>query len=186
VGGVDHFRPGDSREQIFCSTRKADHFVRECRTEDENVIIFQRDFVDADVHAVRQGRMPIISCNGFDLTVREISAFQTRGKIAVSNTEREISRLSPLQFDDRGFLSLEAGSYVVTYNEIVNLPKNITALGAPRSSLLRCGVTLQLAIKTQNNILNSFSSPFVFLLGPSDDSIIPDSYTESHGKQNAY
>jgi dUTP pyrophosphatase len=84
--------------------------------------------------------------NGFDLTLQEVATIQTRGKIAVSNAEREISRLTPLAFDSRGYLSLSSGSYVITYNEIVHMPKNVTALGAPRSSLLRCGVTLHLAV----------------------------------------
>ena len=43
-------------------------------------------------------------------------------------------------------LDLMPGAYVITFNEIVNLPKNVMALGAPRSSLLRCGVTVHTAV----------------------------------------
>jgi dUTP pyrophosphatase len=35
---------------------------------------------------------------------------------------------------------------MITYNEIVHLPKDIMALGRPRSSLLRCGVTVGTAV----------------------------------------
>ena len=52
----------------------------------------------------------------------------------------------PLDFDGDGFLNLAAGVYMVTYNEIVHLPKNIMALGRPRSSLLRCGVNVGTAV----------------------------------------
>jgi dUTP pyrophosphatase len=35
---------------------------------------------------------------------------------------------------------------MITYNEIVHLPKDIMALGRPRSSLLRCGVSVGTAV----------------------------------------
>jgi dUTP pyrophosphatase len=41
---------------------------------------------------------------------------------------------------------LSPGPYLITYNEIVNLPKHIMALGRPRSSLLRCGVSVGMAV----------------------------------------
>ena len=39
-----------------------------------------------------------------------------------------------------------AGAYIITYNEIVHIPKNIIALATPRSSLLRCGVMINTAV----------------------------------------
>jgi dUTP pyrophosphatase len=84
--------------------------------------------------------------NGFDLTLREVSTLQSGGRIAVSNAQRQVSNLQTLDFDREGFLNLSSGSYVITFNEIVNLPKNVMALGAPRSSLLRCGVTVNMAV----------------------------------------
>jgi len=54
--------------------------------------------------------------------------------------------LAPLVFDGLGFIDLMPGAYIITYNEIVHLPKNIMALGRPRSSLLRCGVTVDTAV----------------------------------------
>lgn len=84
--------------------------------------------------------------NGFDLTLREISQIQTGGQIGLTNAQRTISECMPLAFDSSGNLDLAPGAYIVTFNEIVNLPKNIMALGAPRSSLLRCGVTVHMAV----------------------------------------
>jgi dUTP pyrophosphatase len=84
--------------------------------------------------------------NGFDLTLREVASIQSEGKIGVSNSQRVLSKLGSLDFDDQDNLFLAPGSYVVTYNEIVHLPKKVMALGAPRSSLLRCGVTVHMAV----------------------------------------
>ena len=84
--------------------------------------------------------------NGFDLTLREIALPQTSGRIAVDNSQRVVSDLAPLVFDGLGFIDLMPGAYIITYNEIVHLPNNIMALARPRSSLLRCGVTVGTAV----------------------------------------
>ncbi len=84
--------------------------------------------------------------NGFDLTLREIALFQSSGKIATSDSQRMVSDLAPLVFDGLGFIYLAPGVYSITYNEIVHLPRNIMALATPRSSLLRCGVTVNTAV----------------------------------------
>ena len=84
--------------------------------------------------------------NGIDLTLREVSMLQSSGKIAVKNSQRLVSDLSPLVFDGLNFIDLIPGAYIVTYNEIINLPKNVMALATPRSSLLRCGVTINTAV----------------------------------------
>ena len=87
-----------------------------------------------------------VQVNGFDLTLRDIAALQTMGKIAISNSQRIISELAPLAFDSAESIELAPGSYMITYNEIVHLPKNLMALGRPRSSLLRCGVNVGTAV----------------------------------------
>ena len=84
--------------------------------------------------------------NGFDLTLREVASPRSGGRIAVINAERIVSNLQPLVFDKDGYINLAPGCYMITYNEIVNLPRNLMALGAPRSSLLRCGVTVHMAV----------------------------------------
>ena len=84
--------------------------------------------------------------NGIDLTLREIALTQASGRIAVKDTQRLVPDLAPLMFDGLDFIQLVPGAYVITYNEIVHLPDNIMALAFPRSSLLRCGVTIYTAV----------------------------------------
>lgn len=84
--------------------------------------------------------------NGIDLTLREIALPQASGRIAVKDTQRLVPDLAPLIFDGLDFIQLVPGAYVITYNEIVHLPDNIMALAFPRSSLLRCGVTIYTAV----------------------------------------
>ncbi|MBA7599916.1 dCTP deaminase, dUMP-forming [subsurface metagenome] len=80
--------------------------------------------------------------NGVDLTLREVALLQSSGRITARNDQRLVSDLSPLVFDGLGYIDLVPGAYIITYNEVVHLPENIMALGRPRSSLLRCGVTV--------------------------------------------
>jgi len=84
--------------------------------------------------------------NGIDLTLREVALLQSSGKIAAADSQRLVSDLAPLVFDGLDFVDLIPGAYIVTYNEIIHLPKNIMALATPRSSLLRCGVTINTAV----------------------------------------
>jgi dUTP pyrophosphatase len=109
-----------------------------------------------DIHSLLQQEPPLIEGyinleeqvqpNGVDLTLREVALLQSSGKIAVKDSQRLVSDLAPLVFDGMGFIDLVAGAYIITYNEIVHLPKNIMALAMPRSSLLRCGVTVNTAV----------------------------------------
>jgi dUTP pyrophosphatase len=87
-----------------------------------------------------------VQTNGFDLTLRDVAALNTAGKIAVTNGQRVLSDLMPLPFDSSDSIELASGCYMITYNEVVHIPKNIMALGRPRSSLLRCGVNVGTAV----------------------------------------
>ncbi|MBA7520228.1 dCTP deaminase, dUMP-forming [subsurface metagenome] len=84
--------------------------------------------------------------NGIDLTLREVSMLQSSGKIAAMDSQRLVSDVAPLVFDGLNFIDLMPGAYIITYNEIIHLPKNVMALATPRSSLLRCGVTINTAV----------------------------------------
>jgi dUTP pyrophosphatase len=84
--------------------------------------------------------------NGIDLTLRHIALTQSSGSIAAEDSQRLVPELAPLVFDGLGFIDLVPGAYIITYNEIVHLPKDIMALARPRSSLLRCGVTVGTAV----------------------------------------
>jgi len=110
----------------------------------------------ADIHRLLKQEPPLIEGwidlkqqvqpNGVDLTLREVALPQSPGKIAVADSQRLVSDLAPLVFDGLGFIDLMPGAYIITYNEIVHLPRNIMALATPRSSLLRCGVTINTAV----------------------------------------
>ncbi|MFC2052196.1 deoxyuridine 5'-triphosphate nucleotidohydrolase [Chloroflexota bacterium] len=109
-----------------------------------------------DIHSLLQQKPPLIEDyidleaqlqpNGFDLTLREVALPQSSGRIAASNAQRLVPDLAPLVFDGLGFIDLIPGVYIITYNEIVHLPTNVMALARPRSSLLRCGVTIDTAV----------------------------------------
>ena len=109
-----------------------------------------------DIHRLLQQEPPLIEGymnleeqvqpNGVDLTLREVALLQSSGKLAVKNSQRLVSDLAPLVFNGMDFIDLIAGAYIITYNEIVHLPKNVMALAMPRSSLLRCGVTVNTAV----------------------------------------
>jgi dUTP pyrophosphatase len=84
--------------------------------------------------------------NGVDLTLREIARYEGGGTIGVSNTHRVLPELVPVPFDEDGWVDLAPGVYHIVYNEIVNIPETLMALGRPRSSLNRCGVTINTAV----------------------------------------
>ena len=87
-----------------------------------------------------------LQTNGFDLTLREVALPQSAGRIAAADSQRLVSELAPLVFDGMDSIELVPGTYIITFNEIVHLPQNIMALAKPRSSLLRCGVTVNTAV----------------------------------------
>jgi len=109
-----------------------------------------------NIHRLLQQQPPLIEGyinleeqvqpNGIDLTLREVALLQTSGKIAVKDEQRLVSDLAPLVFDGLDFIDLMPGAYIITFNEIIHLPKNVMALATPRSSLLRCGVTVNTAV----------------------------------------
>lgn len=84
--------------------------------------------------------------NGIDLTLREISRFAGAGTIGEHAGDRVLPELEVLQFGEDGWIDLESGSYHIVYNEVVDIPSSLMALGRPRSSLGRSGVTIHTAV----------------------------------------
>lgn len=84
--------------------------------------------------------------NGFDLTLGTISTYNTPGYLGNLPHQRVVASLNELEGDEDAALHLDPGSYLVTFNEVVNLPNHIMALGRPRSTLLRSGVTVHTAV----------------------------------------
>ncbi len=83
---------------------------------------------------------------GIELTLARIESFRSNGALAYENKERQLPDTEMLEFDESGWIMLQQGCYLVTFNEIVNIPKDIMALGRPRSSLLRSGATIETAL----------------------------------------
>ncbi len=118
--------------------------------------IRQGVLVREDILGLIKSRPPLISDfisldaqlqpNGFDITIREIASFASGGKLGETNESRLLPQLMPLDFDGDNGVDLRPGAYLVTFNEVVNLPANIMALARPRSSLNRCGVSLHTAV----------------------------------------
>ncbi len=110
----------------------------------------------SDIHQLIHHEPPLVESyidldrqlqpNGIDLTLREVALLQTGGRITASNDQRIVSILAPLVFDGLGFVDLVPGAYLITLNEVVHLPLDLMALARPRSSLLRCGVTVNTAV----------------------------------------
>lgn len=84
--------------------------------------------------------------NGFDLTLRDVARLTTPGAIGAADASRALSETQPLVFGPDGWVRLEPGPYLVTFNETVHLPLDIMALGRPRSSLLRSGAAVHTAV----------------------------------------
>ncbi|MBU0531984.1 deoxyuridine 5'-triphosphate nucleotidohydrolase [Candidatus Micrarchaeota archaeon] len=82
---------------------------------------------------------------GIDITLKEVYGFKSSGLIDFDNSERKISEVEPLAFENDK-VTLKPGAYKVIFNEYVRIPSDVAAMCLPRSSLLRCGVTLECAL----------------------------------------
>ena len=91
------------------------------------------DYIDLDIQ---------LQVNGFDLTVKDFFHWRDYGKIDFDNKKREIASITPIKLSNLNpyYWDLKQGAYLFQVNETVNLPKNICALSAQRSSLMRNGV----------------------------------------------
>lgn len=96
-----------------------------------------REFVDLEAQ---------LQPNGFDLTLESVHWHNGAGVVGRSNSDRVLPDLEPLVFDADGWIDLEPGIYHITYNEVVALPLDLMALGRPRSTLNRIGVTIHTAV----------------------------------------
>ena len=84
--------------------------------------------------------------NGIDLTLMEVRELTSTGSIGKDSQQRILSDGKIVAFDKHGWVRLSQGSYLITFNEICNLPLDLMALGKPRSSLLRSGVSIDTAV----------------------------------------
>jgi dUTP pyrophosphatase len=83
---------------------------------------------------------------GVELTLQRVERFISAGALAYDNLERMLPNTKEIEFDQSGWVTLEQGSYLVTFNEIVNIPGDVAAFARSRSSLLRGGASLETAL----------------------------------------
>jgi dUTP pyrophosphatase len=83
---------------------------------------------------------------GVELTLQRLERYASKGSLAFDNKERQNAQTEEVAFDESGWADLEPGAYLVTFNEIVSIPKDSAAFARPRSSLLRSGASLQTAL----------------------------------------
>ncbi|WP_410508544.1 deoxyuridine 5'-triphosphate nucleotidohydrolase [Methanosarcina hadiensis] len=84
--------------------------------------------------------------NGLELTLKEIKTIEGAGAVDFDNSGRVVPDSKPLEFGRDDWIHLPEGIYKVIFNEIVNIPMNLAAIAKPRSSLIRCGATLETAV----------------------------------------
>jgi dUTP diphosphatase len=99
------------------------------------------EFVEGQLDSEIQTQM----C-GIELTLQRVERFMSTGKVAFDNKERRISDTISIYFDESDWIYLEPGAYLVTFNEIVNVPRDMAAMARPRSTLLRSGATIETAL----------------------------------------
>jgi dUTP pyrophosphatase len=87
-----------------------------------------------------------IQPNGLELTLKEVKTIEGPGAVDFDNSERKLPSSKILEFGSDGWIHLPEGIYKVLFNEILNIPLNLAAIAKPRSSLIRCGATLETAV----------------------------------------
>lgn len=87
-----------------------------------------------------------IQPNGVDLTLESIWRVAGAGAIGRSDAERRIPEREAVEPGADGWFALGTGAYVIRLREVVALPRDVMALGRPRSSLLRCAAAIHTAV----------------------------------------
>lgn len=83
---------------------------------------------------------------GFDLSLMEVRRFKSEGRIDFDNSGRVISDTEHIPFGSDDCVRLSKGAYLLVFNEVVNLPLSVAAIARPRSSLIRCGASVETAV----------------------------------------
>ncbi len=87
-----------------------------------------------------------IQPQGVDLTVHRVERFITPGKLGFHNEDRILPQLQEIPLQPETTTRLPPAPYLVTFREILHLPLHIMALGFPRSSMVRSGVSIHCGI----------------------------------------
>jgi len=87
-----------------------------------------------------------VQINGVELSLCAVETFVEHGTLGFYNQDRILAKTNALEPDSEGWFLLESGQYKIIFNEIVHIPKDMMAIARPRSSLLRCGVSVETAV----------------------------------------
>ncbi len=82
--------------------------------------------------------------NGLDLSLDAL--WRLEGPARLGRDVRDLPVRVPIEFDLEGWVDLSPGVYLVRFAELLRLPRDLIALGRPRSTLARGGVGLVLAV----------------------------------------
>ena len=103
--------------------------------------ISSRELVSGSIDADTQ-----TTPNGFDLSLSLIERLTSAGKVDFSNEQRVISRTEEIPYGEDGWAFLGPGTYKITFNEVVSIPHDAIAIARTRSTLLRCGASIETGV----------------------------------------
>lgn len=83
---------------------------------------------------------------GIDLSLQKIFRFESAATVGFTHAQTHLPDYEEIAFDSEGLARLEPGPYKLVVNEIVNVPGNLVGIGHPRSTMLRCGATVNTAL----------------------------------------
>lgn len=83
---------------------------------------------------------------GIDLSLQKIFRFASGAAVAFTHAQTHLPDYEEVVFDKEGWAFLTPGPYKLLVNEIVNVPGNLVGIAQPRSTMLRCGATVNTAL----------------------------------------
>src|SRR5690348_11981341 len=83
---------------------------------------------------------------GIDLSLQRIFRFTSAASVAFTQAQTHLPEYEEVAFDKEGLAFLPLGPYKLQVNEIVNIPHHIVGIAQPRSTMLRCGATVNTAL----------------------------------------
>jgi dUTP pyrophosphatase len=86
--------------------------------------------------------------NGFDMTLLKVEAFKNDdfGILDFDNSRRHKTNVAVVPFDSRGAVRLGRGSYLITLDPKMSIPKDEVWMLKPRSSLVRMGAYIDAGV----------------------------------------
>jgi len=96
------------------------------RIENERLV---ENFIDLNVQ---------LQPASIDLTLDEVFSLESQATIDFDNKERKLPEYRKIEAKGEYYV-LEKGTYLITFNEIVNIPKDLVGFLRPRSTLVRSG-----------------------------------------------